>query len=613
VSLDNFFRSERDNLKRIAADLKDRRALRLLLTGKDRGVTSNPSMDALVRSLKEMGPNTFQQFCFHLMAEKYPSANVRYVEGACGDEGLDLFCGDLTCGPTIWQCKCFQAALVGKSQKEQIKRSLRDAEKSSSPRRWVLCLNIDFDTKAHRWFQRLQSSYAAKGITIELVQASDIVRELIFRHTLRNHYFPDAQLLDVVRNLIGSSDKVTENDLEMIPGEDIEQYIDRLRAKDPRFDYDVTFGGDRGPDVFPPPAEPGLVAAITDGRKMIKAYARDGQALALDPVGFSMTLAGTGIEKMDSLVRTGRSQQFDGEEICDFKATMPLLSDLGLVPGEFALRFHSVSASQPISLRVSFVSKNERVIYEMLDFHIVRIGTDEVEISTRNDDLPFEIRFVLPTPNIRTTKCKAHIKKRFAGKDVRLVRKAVAALGLLEFGSEIELYSLRHEKPLGLLKLSPFRFDLPHAGMAWIDMLCCISEKLGVTINLPETGVVTQQDHESVRHLYALATGGTLSIDDISTILVKTVENSKMFPKGFRQALPFRIVYESATFKLFGSEIHIGAWMMVLGKAEFVCPDRILHDFESAEIGDGISVSIRPLVPVRMFLLTSQESLPSQI
>src|SRR5208283_598074 len=109
---------------------------------------------------------------------------------------------------------------------------------SSSPSRWVLCLNIDFDTKAHRWFQRMQSSYAAKGLTIELVQGSDIVRELIFRHTLRNHFFPDAQTLDVVRKLAGSFDKITENELEMIPGEQVEQYIERLKAKDPRFDYD---------------------------------------------------------------------------------------------------------------------------------------------------------------------------------------------------------------------------------------------------------------------------------------------------------------------------------------------------------------------------------------
>ncbi len=569
-------------------------------------------MDPLVRRLKEMDPSTFQQLCFQLMAEKCPSANVRYVEGASGDEGLDVFCGDLACGPTIWQCKSFQVTLVGDSQKGQIRESLRDAVASSSPRRWVLCLNIDFDTKAHRWFQRLQSSYAARGLTIELVQGSDIVRELIFRHTLRSHYFPDALLLDEVRKLIGRSDKVTGNELEMIPGEDTEQYIERLRAKDPRFLYDVTIGGERGPDAFPPPPERGLVAAITDGRKTIKAYARDSQALLLDPVGFSITLAGTGIEKMDSLVRTGQSQQFDGEEIRDFKATMPLLSDLGLVPGQFALTIRSASVSQPLPLRLSFIGEKDRVVYEMLDFQIMRAGTEEMEISTRNDDLPFEMSFAFPTPSKRTTKCKAHLKKRFAGKDVRQVRKALAAFRILEAGGDIEFYSLRDEKGLGVLRVPPFGFDIPHQGIVWIDMLACISETLGVSIKVPEPGLMSEQDYESVSLLYALATGGTLSLDDFSMTLVKSLETSKMLAGDPGGAPPLTMVYKSTAFKLFGNEIHVGGFAVHLEKWEFKCPDRILHDFERAEIGEKIPVSIRPLMPVRM-LLTSQEALPSQI
>jgi hypothetical protein len=559
-----------------------------------------------------MDPNTFQRFCFQLMAEKYPSANVRYVEGASGDEGLDLFCGDLTCGPTIWQCKCFQVTLIGKSQKEQIKKSLRDAYKSSSPRRWVLCLNIDFDTKAHRWFQRMQSSYAVKGLTIELVQGSDIVRELIFRHNLRNHFFPEAQLLDVVRKLAGTSDKITENELEMIPGEQVEQYIERLRLKDPRFDYDVTFGGDRGPDVFPPPPEPGLVAAITDGRKTIKAYARDGNALSLDPVGFSITLGGAGVDKMDSLIRRGHSQQFDAKEIRDFKATVPLLSHLGLVPGEFGIGFRSASASQPLPLRLSFVREKERVVYEMLDFYILRAGTDEVEISTRNDDLPFEIRFIFPTQSTQTTKWTAHIKKRFAGKDVQQVRKAVGALRFLEAGCEIELYSLRHGKPVAVLGSPPFRFDIPHQSVVWLDMLASISEKFGVNIRLPESGMIVQQDYESVNLLYALATGGTLSVDNISMKLVKSVENSKTTPELLRSPPSLTMVYPSAKFKLFGTEIYQGGCGMHLDKAEFRSLDQTLRDFEKAEVGEGVALSIRPLEPVRLFL-TQQVELPSKV
>ena len=81
-------------------------------------------MDSLVRRLKELDATTFQQLCFQLMDEKYPRAGIRNVEGSAGDEGLDMFRGDLTYGLTIWQCKSFQGSVLGKSQKGQIRNSL---------------------------------------------------------------------------------------------------------------------------------------------------------------------------------------------------------------------------------------------------------------------------------------------------------------------------------------------------------------------------------------------------------------------------------------------------------------------------------------------------------
>lgn len=548
------------------------------------------------------------------MAEKYPSANVRYVEGAAGDEGLDIFRGELSCGPTIWQCKSFRVTRIGDSQKNQIRQSLRDAVANFSPKLWVLCLNLDLDSKAHRWFQRLQTSYGAKADQVELVQGSDIVHELIFRHTLRSYYFPNALLLDEVRRLIPRSSVLNQEELELNPGEDIEQYIERLRARDPRFIYEVTIGGDRGPGAFPPPAEPGLVAAITDGRKTIKAYARDGTALSLDPVGFSITLAGGGVDKMLSLLRTGRAQHFDREEIRDFKATIPLLSGLGLVPGEFGLNFGSALASEPVPLRLAFVRGNEKVVYELLEFQKVREGTEEMEISTMDNDLPFQLRFVFPTPIKPATKCGITIRKQFVGKDSTQARKAVGAFRLLAIGCHVEMYSLRHEKPLGVLTIPPVKFDIPQEGIRWVDMLASISEKLGVGIRLPEPQAISKQDQDAVMHLYALATGETLPVENISITLVKSAENSDLLPSILRQPTSLRIVHESATFHLFGTtKITVGAFAIELERADFKNPHRALIDFQKAKIGEGVPMSIRPSKPPRIFLLADEGSMSGNV
>jgi hypothetical protein len=441
---------------------------------------------------------------------------------------------------------------------------------------------------------------------IDLFQGSDIVHELIFRHTLRSCFFPNALLVDEVRKLIKRPESFTANELEMVPGEDVEHYIERLRAKDPRFLYEVTFGGETGPRPLPPPPEPGLLAAVTDGRKTIKAYARDRQALSLDPVGFSITLAETGIEKMEALIRTGRSQQFSAEEIQGFNTNVPLLSQLGLTPGEFDFSLIPLLPSSPIPLRISFVREEERVIYDLLEFHLTRAGTDELEISTLDAELPFEIHFVFPAPSTRSKTCRTNINKRFAGKDARRVRKAAAALRLLEAGCELELYSLTHEGTLGRIKLPPFKFALSEEAIAWIDMLASISEKLEVTINLPEQGQIDRQDYVSASLLYAAVTGETVPTREISLNLVKSVENSRTLANVVQCPVSFAMVYPSAVFKLFGKEIYRGGYGIYLEKWGLESSDEALRLFEEAEVGETVPISVRPLTPMRVFLTTQQ-------
>jgi hypothetical protein len=185
------------------------------------------------------------------------------------------------------------------------------------------------------------------------------------------------------------------------------------------------------------------------------------------------------------------------------------------------------------------------------------------------------------------------------------VRKAVAAMRILQAGGEIEFYSLKHEKALGALRIPPFGFDIPLEHVVWIGMLGTISEKFGVSIKLPETGLATQQEYESVTLLHALATGEALAMDDVTISLVKSAENSKTLPALLRDPPSLTMVYPSATFTLFGIEIYHGGCAMHLDKLEFKCPDQILRDFENAEIGRGVPLSIRPLEPVR-WLLTQQ-------
>jgi hypothetical protein len=62
-------------------------------------------MRSLYQRLKELDPVTFERLCYHLLKEQYPTTDIRHVEGGGGDEGLDLFTGDLDVGRSCGSAK----------------------------------------------------------------------------------------------------------------------------------------------------------------------------------------------------------------------------------------------------------------------------------------------------------------------------------------------------------------------------------------------------------------------------------------------------------------------------------------------------------------------------
>src|SRR5687767_8093512 len=114
-------------------------------------------MKALVEALRVMDPHTFELLVFHLLKARHPNIEIKHIDGSAGDEGLDVISGSLDSHPTVWQCKCF-ANGIRDSQKAKIKNSLNLAIQRVSPRRWILCLNVDMDSKTRAWFQRMAKS-----------------------------------------------------------------------------------------------------------------------------------------------------------------------------------------------------------------------------------------------------------------------------------------------------------------------------------------------------------------------------------------------------------------------------------------------------------------------
>ena len=565
-------------------------------------------MDSLVQGIRDLDQTTFQQLCFSVMKEKYPNAGIRYPEGSAGDEGVDLFIGDLTYGSTVWQCKAFQVTVIGDSQKQQIRDSLRDAVKNVKPKVWILCLNMNMDTKAVRWFKRLQDSYKTQGVLVaDPFEGLDMALELMFRRTLRTHYFPSLTI-DVggLKSLLKAAgrgiDSLDEATLEKLTTEDAEEWLDRQRDKDARFVYEVTFGGERGPAVFPPKPEPGLVSAMTDGRKIVKAYARDMQALARDPVSTRIQLTEAGEEKLLDFISTGKKQHLEPDEIRAFSSTVPLLSDINFAQGTLSIGIQALPDDMIIPLSLIFKNSDATVKLDYLEFKKIRLGVEEVEISTADPNAPLSLRLVLPTAD-KTKPVTVTMATHLPGTIVSVASKICAAARLLQQGCDVEVFSLKLGATLCTMSTDPLPLSFTDKFYAFVDDLNAISTRFGCDIPLPEAEEFTSENEETLTILRALALAQPLDIETFTIRLVKSEENASMVEQQFRQEMVFRFEHESARASLFGTPIQVGPTVIQIERGIIEDLEDTLDRFKRAEIGSAVPIGIHPLTPVPLALV----------
>jgi hypothetical protein len=83
----------------------------------------------------------FEKDCEALLQALHPEETVRVVRANPGDEGIDVYVGDIGVKAiAVYQCKFFLNGL-GKSQKSQIRESFDRAITSTNfaANKWVLC------------------------------------------------------------------------------------------------------------------------------------------------------------------------------------------------------------------------------------------------------------------------------------------------------------------------------------------------------------------------------------------------------------------------------------------------------------------------------------------
>jgi hypothetical protein len=549
---------------------------------------------ALYQRLKELDAVSFQRLCFQIIKARHPEAEIMYVGGKAGDEGLDLFLGNLSLGSTVWQCKAFPDG-VKNSQRQQVRNSLRAALKSSSPRRWILCLSTDLDAKAHRWFQRLQTSYASI-VSIGLFQASDIVSELVHRSSIRNAFFPGASLnVQEIRDLLLSRDGASVVSLRARTEDDAAALIAKLKAEDARFDYAVRLAPEAADQALRPSF--GTVASVSHSGSVIEAFPRDFSALRLSPPRLRLKGMSDGAHKLKEFLRTGRRQILRSSEVEIVESTFPLFSQFReTVKGQDLTFEIATKSSSPIPIRMKIGNKADFQLYDNAELHVMRAGSEEIEFSIRAAHLPFQIKFEIFNRSAESsgTTTFTHSVPGFLVQEVLKYLRAVRALRgtnpIIEITSLTDGSRLLRVSPEA--DASPFTSDLYDLA---VD-LATISDSFDVPIKFPHALV---PDEANLIHIIAaIVRKEGLQAERISGELVRTGEWGESEERELRAGVSLQFDNPQQEFVILGTRISVGPTRATIERAEILDCDRVLERFRKLKIGDSIHVEFEARSPV---------------
>jgi len=563
-------------------------------------------MNALYQRLRDLDPKAFEDLCFQIISARHPDANITRANGAGGDMGVDIFQGDLAENPTVWQCKFFPNG-VRSPQKVQIRKSLRVVLQHFKPRRWILCLPIDLNANGHTWFQQLKKEYAHRT-DVGLFQASQIVRELLHRRAIRNMFFPGAVLEPTeLRSILAHTGEYSDRELHQLTLENVEQYLQRLRDRDARFDYQVMFlpHGDLHPHSSP---LPGLIATVTDADKRIDVFARDIEALQLDPPKVHVTVKGEGARKLQHAIETGNSVELGPGELSHFRSSFDFLLSGKPDPQSRVLKLEPLRRhrSKQFQFKTMFGARNSAVLYESIPFSVARQGTKEVELISVDQDLPFRMSMVFPiSPNSVPHEASFSLQARFIGREVRAVRKFVMAMKALKESGNIELWDVQREVRFFEAKMS---FELfPEASeslLTLLDEVCEIADVFRARIRFPKT--VSQEDQMSISLLLALGRGGEagLEVQGISCTLTKSAAHEGVFLDALdaEQTFRFEVGRVTPMPRVFGTEVDTGPCLVVAERATITDKERVKRKYLSAAEGEGVVVHLRLLKPATVIL-----------
>lgn len=457
---------------------------------------------------------------------------------------------------------------------------------------------------AHEWFQDLQRQYALK-VKIQLVTASDIEHDLLSRRSILEKFFPGLQLdPSQIKALVADLDQLTTPQVADAVEENWDQLKRRLEEKDARFSYGLRCPPDSVTRSASEPAERtperGLIMSVFDNNKIIDLYARDSEALALDPPKFRMRIQESDMTKIEVALKRGTHEELGPVEVLQLP---PVVAEL--LPSDSMLDWKvivgpTLPTNASVLLRTTFGSPPGDVVYQAIEYRIKRLGTEEVEIESIDSHLPFFLSIVLRLHGSFTIKLRSSCE----GKDVRAVYKWFEALNVIEAGGRLELYDIKQEGRLALGSFPPSPSAILSRPQDIVRDLMELSDRYGVPIRVPRK--FDQEDADNLRFALEAARSGRVVQENVARISFNLKPDEAVTPEKFAT---FGLETScSLVFPQGGLHLRIGDNEIDLGPYTMYCPRTVLAEldqtrkaFFSAKPDGVVRMVLEPRGPVELF------------
>jgi hypothetical protein len=551
--------------------------------------------------LRELSKEQFESLIHQFLMAKYPTADIKRVDGTGGDEGIDSFSGILNSGPAIWQSKHFSNRLGG-SQKRQVLKSIKAAFKARTPVLWTLCVPINFRTIEHAWFQSNVITPYGGPERIKLVTAAEIIQELIQNRKLRDAFFPDNSMSSIVkiREIAMGTEGITSEQRGELTVEYANQYLESKMGLDPRLDPIVSIGGNT--QLRQSVSLPGLVMSVHQGERTTHYVARDIQAFNLNPDRFTISVGDEFRKSLESAMDLGLPFKAPAGGLLKLSCSSPLIQSLfeDKDPTLFSVEVNPLLPKEittkiiPMRIVAGIGVDAKEIPY--LPFRIARRGRLEVTLLS-NDRLPLEI-----TLKLRLMEQEgAHISfsPKVKGADAKELNEVLQFLDELERSQQVEVFSL--DPPALLLRaMSDFKngINLSIEFKQLISDASKVAQFFSQKLYIPEK--IYKKDEDTLLMLKRIASGDQFFDANVNSALKKDLRHKDRVLEFINGGAPsIRFDNRGTQVSLFGQQIEIGPVTFEGVNVQVVSPEKTLEAYLAAPEGADVPWEINCQGPCR--------------